>query len=118
MELKVVSVFFTCQAPVPVAGALFAFANTEPWLLTDSLPQAIPSHLSSLRLLGSLGCMLDFFCIAWLFAGRPALCRTPSLALCPPFCVAYHSQSISIALHTAIARQIPFFLPSKVRSLA
>eukprot|EP00965_Chrysotila_dentata_P160776 5309198-Pleurochrysis_carterae.AAC.1 len=37
MELKVVSPIPTGQAPVPAAGALFAFAKTEPRLLSDIL---------------------------------------------------------------------------------
>eukprot|EP00965_Chrysotila_dentata_P205463 6182971-Pleurochrysis_carterae.AAC.1 len=38
MELKVVfPIPSTGQAPVPAAGALFAFANTEPQLLSDIL---------------------------------------------------------------------------------
>eukprot|EP00965_Chrysotila_dentata_P253920 6211510-Pleurochrysis_carterae.AAC.1 len=46
MELKVFSPIPTGQAPVPAAGASFAFANTEPRLLTNILGHA-PDHLGA-----------------------------------------------------------------------
>eukprot|EP00965_Chrysotila_dentata_P255165 6212124-Pleurochrysis_carterae.AAC.1 len=125
MELKLVSPTPTGQAPVPAAGPLFAFASTKPRLLSDILGHppdyAGAQYRDALRrghtvtpfIVEVLG---GFAAHARLLLRGPALRREARFVPDPLSAttsassfVAYYSQSVSIALHTAIARQILVF---------
>eukprot|EP00965_Chrysotila_dentata_P166035 5482161-Pleurochrysis_carterae.AAC.2 len=124
-ELKIVSPIPTGRAPLPTLGATFAFANTEPRLLSfivGSPPTFQQAKYQDALRRGHVVTPL----ILELFGGfarharhlihRLALARDSRFLPDPvaavsgtPSCSAFHTQFTSIALHSAVATQIAVY---------